>query len=150
MSRGLAGALAALLLLAGAGAPSVSLAAPVDETVYVVEGEKDVLTLAAAGVARVLRRAFSSSVALTIGLLELTGRARAMQEFSFKVFEAFAAAVGVFGRGQVTSYILAGLGDGDGLPTAVVAPLPAALRKQDLMRVAARLLAAMQASEMIV
>ena len=34
----------------------------------------------------------NSSVALTIGLLELTGRARAMQEFSFKVFEAFAAA----------------------------------------------------------
>jgi glutamate/aspartate transport system permease protein len=34
----------------------------------------------------------NSSVALTIGLLELTGRARSMQEFSFKVFEAFAAA----------------------------------------------------------
>ena len=34
----------------------------------------------------------NSSVALTIGLLELTGRARAMQEFSFHVFEAFASA----------------------------------------------------------
>ena len=34
----------------------------------------------------------NSSVALTIGLLELTGRARAMQEFSFRVFEAFATA----------------------------------------------------------
>jgi len=34
----------------------------------------------------------NSSVALTIGLLELTGRARSMQEFSFQVFEAFAAA----------------------------------------------------------
>jgi len=34
----------------------------------------------------------NSSVALTIGLLELTGRARAMQEMSFQVFEAFAAA----------------------------------------------------------
>ena len=34
----------------------------------------------------------NSSVALTIGLLELTGRARAMQEFTFHVFEAFAAA----------------------------------------------------------
>jgi glutamate/aspartate transport system permease protein len=34
----------------------------------------------------------NSSVALTIGLLELTGRARSMQEFTFKVFEAFAAA----------------------------------------------------------
>jgi glutamate/aspartate transport system permease protein len=34
----------------------------------------------------------NSSVALTIGLLELTGRARAMQEFSFHVFEAYATA----------------------------------------------------------
>ena len=34
----------------------------------------------------------NSSVALTIGLLELTGRARAMQEFSFRVFEAFSIA----------------------------------------------------------
>jgi glutamate/aspartate transport system permease protein len=34
----------------------------------------------------------NSSVALTIGLLELTGRARAMQEFSFRVFEAFTVA----------------------------------------------------------
>ncbi len=34
----------------------------------------------------------NSSVALTIGLMELTGRSRAMQEFSFQVFEAFAAA----------------------------------------------------------
>src|SRR5258706_10464703 len=38
----------------------------------------------------------NSSVALTIGLLELTGRARAMQEFSFKVFEAFTAATGIY------------------------------------------------------
>jgi len=34
----------------------------------------------------------NTSVALTIGLLELTARARAMQEFSFQVFEAFAGA----------------------------------------------------------
>jgi glutamate/aspartate transport system permease protein len=34
----------------------------------------------------------NTSVALTIGLLELTARARAMQEFSFQVFEAFIAA----------------------------------------------------------
>ncbi|GAA4337534.1 amino acid ABC transporter permease [Pigmentiphaga soli] len=34
----------------------------------------------------------NSSVALTIGLLEITGRARSMQEFSFQVFEAFTAA----------------------------------------------------------
>jgi glutamate/aspartate transport system permease protein len=34
----------------------------------------------------------NTAVALTIGLLELTGRARSMQEFSFQVFEAFIAA----------------------------------------------------------
>ncbi len=34
----------------------------------------------------------NSSVALTIGLMELTARARSMQEFSFQVFEAFTAA----------------------------------------------------------
>jgi glutamate/aspartate transport system permease protein len=34
----------------------------------------------------------NTSVALTIGLLELTSRTRAMQEFSFQVFEAFTAA----------------------------------------------------------
>lgn len=38
----------------------------------------------------------NSSLALTIGLLELTGRARAMQEFSFKVFEAFSAATVIY------------------------------------------------------
>jgi glutamate/aspartate transport system permease protein len=38
----------------------------------------------------------NSSVALTIGLLELTGRARAMQEFSFRVFEAFTAATLIY------------------------------------------------------
>jgi len=34
----------------------------------------------------------NSSVAFTIGLMELTGAARSMQEFSFQIFEAFAAA----------------------------------------------------------
>lgn len=34
----------------------------------------------------------NSSVALTIGLMELTARARSMQEYSFQVFEAFTAA----------------------------------------------------------
>lgn len=34
----------------------------------------------------------NSSVALTIGLVELTARAKAMQEYSFHVFEAYAAA----------------------------------------------------------
>ncbi len=33
-----------------------------------------------------------TSVALTVGFLELTGQARAMQEFSFHIFEAFSAA----------------------------------------------------------
>ena len=37
-----------------------------------------------------------SSVALTIGLLELTGQARSMQEFSFHIFEAFSAATAVY------------------------------------------------------
>ena len=47
----------------------------------------------------------NSSVALTIGLLELTGRARAMQEFSFKVFEAFAAATVIY---LLTNLVVAG------------------------------------------
>jgi glutamate/aspartate transport system permease protein len=34
----------------------------------------------------------NTSISLTIGLLELTGAARSMQEFSFQVFEAFAGA----------------------------------------------------------
>ncbi len=38
----------------------------------------------------------NSSVALTIGLMELTARARAMQEFSFQVFEAFTAATVIY------------------------------------------------------
>jgi glutamate/aspartate transport system permease protein len=38
----------------------------------------------------------NTSVALTIGLLELTARARAMQEFSFQVFEAFTAATLIY------------------------------------------------------
>jgi len=35
-------------------------------------------------------------VALTIGVMELTARARAMQEFSFQVFEAFTAATLIY------------------------------------------------------
>jgi glutamate/aspartate transport system permease protein len=38
----------------------------------------------------------NSSVALTIGLMELTARARAMQEFSNQVFEAFTAATVIY------------------------------------------------------
>jgi glutamate/aspartate transport system permease protein len=37
-----------------------------------------------------------SSVALTIGLVELTASARAIQEFSFQVFEAFSAATIIY------------------------------------------------------
>jgi glutamate/aspartate transport system permease protein len=38
----------------------------------------------------------NSAVALTIGLLELTARARSMQEFTFQVFEAFTAATVIY------------------------------------------------------
>src|SRR5258706_2649253 len=38
----------------------------------------------------------NSSVALTIGLFDLIGRARSMQEFSFRVFEAFTAATVIY------------------------------------------------------
>lgn len=38
----------------------------------------------------------NTSVAMTVGLLELTGRARAMQEFTFQVFEAFTAAALIY------------------------------------------------------
>ena len=38
----------------------------------------------------------NSSVALTIGLMELTARTRSMQEFTFQVFEAFTAATLIY------------------------------------------------------
>lgn len=38
----------------------------------------------------------ATSVALTIGLSELTAQANAMQEFSFQVFEAFSAALAIY------------------------------------------------------
>ena len=38
----------------------------------------------------------NTSVALTIGLIELTAAARSMQEFSFQVFEAFTAATVIY------------------------------------------------------
>jgi glutamate/aspartate transport system permease protein len=38
----------------------------------------------------------NTSIALTIGLVELTSSARAMQEFSFQVFEAYSAAVLIY------------------------------------------------------
>ena len=47
----------------------------------------------------------NSSVALTIGLMELTGRAKSMQEFSFQVFEAFAAATVIY---MLTNLVVVG------------------------------------------
>jgi glutamate/aspartate transport system permease protein len=38
----------------------------------------------------------NTAVAITIGLIELTGQARSMQEFSFQVFEAFTAATAMY------------------------------------------------------
>jgi glutamate/aspartate transport system permease protein len=38
----------------------------------------------------------NSSVALTIGLLELTARTRSLSEFSFQTFEAFTAATLIY------------------------------------------------------
>jgi glutamate/aspartate transport system permease protein len=38
----------------------------------------------------------NTSVAITIGLIELTGEARSMQEFSFQVFEAFTGATALY------------------------------------------------------
>ena len=73
----------------------------------------------------------NSSLALTIRLMELTARARAMQEFTFQVFEAFAAATVIYlvvnllvtlaGRSlerslRVPGYVEAG--EGKGLPLA--------------------------------
>ena len=46
----------------------------------------------------------NSSVALTIGLLELTARTRAMQEYSFQVFEAFSAATLLY---LIVNYLIA-------------------------------------------
>jgi glutamate/aspartate transport system permease protein len=51
----------------------------------------------------------NSAVALTIGLLELTARARAMQEFSFQIFEAFTAATIIYLIINVTVVFLARL-----------------------------------------
>lgn len=48
----------------------------------------------------------NSSVALTIGLLELTASARAMSEFSFQTFEAFTAATVIYLVVNVTVLML--------------------------------------------
>ncbi|MBY0570268.1 MAG: amino acid ABC transporter permease [Burkholderiaceae bacterium] len=49
----------------------------------------------------------NSSVALTIGLMELTASARSMQEFSFQVFEAFTAATLIYLVVSVIALVLA-------------------------------------------
>jgi len=52
----------------------------------------------------------NSSVALTIGLMELTARARSMQEFSFQVFEAFTAATVIYiAINVVTTFVMRAL-----------------------------------------
>ena len=51
----------------------------------------------------------NSSVALTIGLMELTASARSMQEFSFQVFEAFTAATLIYLVVSVAAIMLANL-----------------------------------------
>ena len=47
----------------------------------------------------------NSSIALTIGLTELTASARAIQEFSFQVFEAFSAATLIYVTVNILSLI---------------------------------------------
>ena len=49
----------------------------------------------------------NSSVALTIGLIELTASARAIQEFSFQVFEAFSAATIIYIVVNLLVFVLA-------------------------------------------
>lgn len=51
----------------------------------------------------------NSSVALTIGLMELTASARSMQEFSFQVFEAFTVATLIYLGVSVVAIILSNL-----------------------------------------
>lgn len=51
----------------------------------------------------------NSSVALTIGLMELTASARSMQEFSFQVFEAFTAATLIYLVVSVIAIMLSNL-----------------------------------------
>jgi glutamate/aspartate transport system permease protein len=48
----------------------------------------------------------NSAVALTIGLMELTATARAMSEFSYQIFEAFAAATAIYLLVNVTVLML--------------------------------------------
>ncbi|MDO8651140.1 MAG: amino acid ABC transporter permease [Undibacterium sp.] len=51
----------------------------------------------------------NSSVALTIGLMELTASARSMQEFSFQVFEAFTVATLIYLGVSVVAIMLSNL-----------------------------------------
>jgi glutamate/aspartate transport system permease protein len=48
----------------------------------------------------------NSSVALTVGLVEVTAAARSMQEFSFQVFEAFTAATVIYVSVNLTVVVL--------------------------------------------
>ena len=69
----------------------------------------------------------NSAVALTIGLMELTARARSMQEFSFQVFEAFTAATVVYiVINMVVSYSMRALEKRFAVPGFIgTAPAPA-------------------------
>ncbi|MDO9191890.1 MAG: amino acid ABC transporter permease, partial [Undibacterium sp.] len=51
----------------------------------------------------------NSSVALSIGLIELTASARSMQEFSFRVFEAFSAATIIYMFVSVIAILMSNL-----------------------------------------
>ncbi|MGF6241931.1 glutamate/aspartate transport system permease protein [Paraburkholderia sp. GAS38] len=69
-----------------------------------------------------------SSVAMTIGLVELTGAARSMQEFSFHIFEAFSAATIVyFAINTVVVYSLARLERKSAVPISGSSAAPGAL-----------------------
>jgi glutamate/aspartate transport system permease protein len=69
----------------------------------------------------------NSAVALTIGLMELTARARSMQEFSFQVFEAFTAATVIYiVINMVVSYSMRALEKRFAVPGYIgTAPAPA-------------------------
>ena len=69
----------------------------------------------------------NSAVALTIGLMELTARARSMQEFSFQVFEAFTAATIVYiVINMVVSYSMSAIEKRFAVPGYIgTAPAPA-------------------------
>ena len=70
----------------------------------------------------------NTSVALTIGLMELTARARSMQEFSFQVFEAFTVATILYlVTNMVVTYAMRKLEKSVAIPGYLGAPANAAV-----------------------